>query len=245
MRSKHLTRVPRWAVGRGRMGCGAAALGALTVLAACSSGGGGTTASVGHDHPSSTAPTRSSVLSTALPTGDADAAAPAPAATSSTSAPTEISIPSIGVNSHLQALGLNKDGSLQSPSKWQVAGWYADGIRPGDPGPAVIAGHVDSVNGPAVFYRLTRLKPGETATVTQRNGHRLTFVVDTVNQYPKNRFPTAAVYGPTALPVLRLITCTGDFDRAAHSYVDNLVVTAHLKAPTPLSALAIATATTT
>lgn len=165
----------------------------------------------------------------ALPSGDPDAAAPGPAAVSHTSAPASINIPSIGVHSSLQALGLESDGSLVSPSKWQVAGWYAGGVRPGDPGPAVVAGHVDSVNGPAVFYRLKEVKPGQTAVITQRNGHTLTFVVDTVNQYPKNKFPTAAVYGPTALPVLRLVTCTGDFDRAAHSYVDNLVVSAHLR----------------
>lgn len=169
------------------------------------------------------------VAPAALPTGNSDATAPAPAAVSRTSAPASISIPSIAVHSSLQALGLDSDGSLVSPSKWQVAGWYAGGVRPGDPGPAVIAGHVDSVHGPAVFYRLKELKPGQTAVINQRNGHKLTFVVDTVNQYPKNKFPTAAVYGPTALPVLRLVTCTGDFDRAAHSYLDNLVVSAHLR----------------
>lgn len=235
MKPMHRTPVPHPAVDQRRpLACGAAALGALTVLAACSPGGGTTTATAEPVHPSSTESTQS----TALPTGEADAAAPAPAATSSTSAPVAITIPSIGVHSVLQALGLNKDGSLESPSKWQVAGWYADGIRPGDPGPAVIAGHVDSVNGPAVFYQLKDLKPSQTATVTQRNGHRLTFVVDTVSEYPKNRFPTAAVYGPASLPVLRLITCTGDFNRAARSYVDNLVVTAHLKSPTLLSAVA-------
>ncbi len=241
MKPMHRTPVLHPALDRRRpLTCGAAALGTLMALAACSSGGRATTATAQPVHPSSTASTQSTARTTALPTGDANATAPAPAATGSTSAPVAITIPSIGVHSVLQALGLDKDGSLESPSKWQVAGWYADGIRPGDPGPAVIAGHVDSVNGPAVFYRLKHLKPGQTATVTQRNGHRLTFTVDTVSQYPKNRFPTAAVYGPTSIPVLRLITCTGDFDRAAHSYVDNLVVTAHLKASTPLPAVATA-----
>ncbi|MDQ2838695.1 MAG: sortase [Actinomycetota bacterium] len=132
------------------------------------------------------------------------------------------------MQSRLQALGLNKDGTLQTPSQWQQAGWYSRGVLPGELGPAVIAGHVDSVSGPAVFFRLKELKPGDTAAVIQRNGHVLMFEVDTVQEYPKDKFPTALVYGPTPVPVLRLITCTGDFDQAAHSYVDNLVVSTHL-----------------
>lgn len=132
------------------------------------------------------------------------------------------------MDSSLQSLGLLPDGALQSPSQWQVAGWYAKGILPGDPGPAVIAGHVDSVNGPAVFFRLKQLRSGDAIIVTRKDGRRLHFVVDQVQQFPKNRFPTAAVYGPTPTPVLRLVTCTGDFDRSKRSYVDNLVVSAHL-----------------
>lgn len=233
--------------GRPSHRCGAipgiAALAALTVLAGCSHDGatsGDAAGTAGRTTAVSTyagtASTQSpTATSTALPTGDADAAAPAPAATSVTSAPAAITIASIGVHSALQPLGLEKDGSLQAPTKWQVAGWYADGVRPGDPGPAVIAGHVDSVNGPAVFSKLTKVKPGQTVTVTQRSGHTLAFVVDTVIRYPKNKFPTAAVYGPTPLPVLRLVTCTGDFNTTTHHYVDNLVVSAHLQTRTPFS----------
>ena len=121
------------------------------------------------------------------------------------------------------------DHSLQPPSHWNEAGWYADGVRPGDPGPAIVVGHVDSVSGPAVFYRLRDLRPGAVALIRLRTGRTLTFVIDTVQVYPKDQFPSAAVYGPTALPELRLITCTGDFDRNAHGYVDNLVVSAHLE----------------
>lgn len=218
-----------------------AAVAAVTALAGCSHDGatttGSTTAVSTHAGTASTRPAAASstALPTGLPTGDADATAPAPAATSVTSAPAAISIASIGVHSALQPLGLEKDGSLQAPTKWQVAGWYADGVRPGDPGPAVIAGHVDSVNGPAVFSKLTQVKPGQSVTVTQRSGHKLAFVVDTVTRYPKNEFPTAAVYGPTPLPVLRLVTCTGDFNTTTHHYVDNLVVSAHLQARTPFS----------
>jgi hypothetical protein len=142
--------------------------------------------------------------------------------------PDHLTIKTIGVDSDLERLGLLPDHTLQSPAQWDEAGWYAGGIRPGDPGPAVIAGHVDSVSGPAVFYRLRDLRPGAVALIRLRTGHTLRFIVDAVHVYPKTQFPSTAVYGPAALPELRLVTCTGDFDRRAHSYVDNLVVTAHL-----------------
>jgi sortase (surface protein transpeptidase) len=139
-----------------------------------------------------------------------------------------LSIPEIGVDTALQPLTLLADGTLQSPSRWGRAGWYADGVRPGDPGPAVIVGHVDSYLGPAVFYHLRDLRPGAVVMVREETGTVLRFVVDTVRAYPKNRFPTAAVYGPTPLPELRLVTCTGEFDYVAESYLDNLVVSAVL-----------------
>jgi sortase (surface protein transpeptidase) len=92
----------------------------------------------------------------------------------------------------------------------------------------VIAGHVDSTAGPAVFFSLRDLRRGDAVLVVDRRGTVHHFVVDGVRSYPKDRFPTASVYGPQPLPVLRLITCTGAFDEAARSYVDNLVVSAHL-----------------
>lgn len=163
-----------------------------------------------------------------LPHGPTGPAHAMPATLSSVAVPTRLTIPAIGVTTSLEPLGLLPDHSLRPPSQWDEAGWYADGVRPGDPGPAVILGHVDSVSGPAVFYRLRDLRPGAVALVRLRTGRTLTFVVDTVRTYRKNEFPSAAVYGPTAIPELRLITCTGDFDWAAHSYLDNLVVSAYL-----------------
>lgn len=163
-----------------------------------------------------------------LPHGPTGPAHAAPIATPPAALPVQLTIPAIGVDTPLEPLGLLPDHTLQPPTQWSEAGWYADGVRPGDPGPAVIAGHVDSVSGPAAFYRLRHLQPGAVALVRQHTGRTLTFVIDTVRAYPKNQFPSAAVYGPTPLPELRLITCTGDFDWSAHSYLDNLVVTAHL-----------------
>ena len=159
------------------------------------------------------------------PTGPAHPAAPTPPRTA---LPTHLTIPTIGVRTSLEPLGRLPDRTLQPPSRWDEAGWYADGVRPGDPGPAVVVGHVDSRSGPAVFHRLRDLRPGAVALVRLRTGRTLTFVVDSVQVYRKNEFPSAAVYGPTALPELRLITCTGEFDWSADHYLDNLVVTAHL-----------------
>ena len=141
-------------------------------------------------------------------------------------APVRVRIPAIGVDSRLESLGRDRDGVLQSPTKWQVAGWFAEGVRPGDVGPAIIAGHVDSVSGPAVFYNLTKLKPGDEVLVTRADRSTVRFTVRRTDEYPKLKFPTDAVYGPTPVPTLRLVTCTGDFDYQARSYLDNFVVTA-------------------
>ncbi|MDQ2750991.1 MAG: class F sortase [Actinomycetota bacterium] len=144
------------------------------------------------------------------------------------SPPIHLTIASIGVSTDLQRLSLVHKGSLQAPTKWEVAGWYANGVVPGQVGPAVIAGHVDSTRGPAVFYRLHELAAGATISVTEQNAKVLHFVVDDVREYPKKYFPTKTVYGPTPTPELRLISCTGEFDHSSHSYLNNVVVSAHL-----------------
>jgi hypothetical protein len=140
-----------------------------------------------------------------------------------TAAPARIRIPDIGVDAPLEALHLLPDGNLAAPRAWEEAGWYADGTRPGEIGPAVIAGHIDSTHGPAVFFRLDRLRPGARIEV-ERAGRWLSFRAVSIAEYPKNAFPTAEVYGPTPDPQLRLITCGGAFDRGHGSYLDNTVV---------------------
>ena len=142
--------------------------------------------------------------------------------------PAHVAVPRLGISSSLQRLHLLKNGELQAPSAWMEAGWYADGIRPGNVGPAVIAGHVDSTLGPAIFYRLREMRVGDKILITEVGGKVLTFVVSEVRSYAKDRFPTDTVYGPTAVPELRLVTCTGDFDYVHHNYLDNLVVFAVL-----------------
>ena len=142
--------------------------------------------------------------------------------------PVRLQIPAIGVSTPLVKLGRLPDGSLEVPKDWDTAGWYDKGPRPGQPGPAVILGHVDSQTGPAVFYQLRALRPGDTVRVGLADGRILVFRVQRVQRYPKDEFPTEAVYFPTLNRELRLITCGGEFDYAARSYRDNIVVYATL-----------------
>jgi len=143
-------------------------------------------------------------------------------------APERVRIPAIGVDSALESLALDAEGALGAPKAYDHAGWYADGTRPGDVGPAVIAGHVDSHTGPAVFYRLHQLKQGDTIEVARSGGTTAKFRVLAVRKYPKKAFPTDEVYAPTPNAQLRLITCGGAFDQSSRSYVDNVVVYAVL-----------------
>jgi sortase (surface protein transpeptidase) len=142
------------------------------------------------------------------------------------SPPVRVEIPAIGVSSSLVELGLNPDGTMQVPGDFQVAGWFTGGPQPGQLGPAVIAGHVDSRTGPAVFYRLRDLRPGDQVRVVRADHRVVRFRVDSLASYPKRSLPGEAVYGATTAPVLRLITCAGTFDRSRHSYRENLVVSA-------------------
>ena len=140
--------------------------------------------------------------------------------------PTAVSIPAIGVQRDLVDLGLAADGSAEVPTDFDDAGWFTGGGRPGSRGPTVLLGHVDSTAGPAVFSELRSLVAGDVVEVTVADGTVARYAVTGTEQVPKDRFPTAAVFGATTADVLRLVTCTGDFDRGARSYVDNLVVTA-------------------
>jgi sortase (surface protein transpeptidase) len=144
------------------------------------------------------------------------------------STPVRIQIPAIGVDSKLMALGLRDDGSLEVPPTGFPAGWFTQAPTPGELGPAVIAGHVDWAGSPGVFFSLRDLAPGDTITVAREDGSRARFLVDSVQQFPKDAFPTDQVYADIDHAGLRLITCGGSFDRAARSYRDNIVVFAHL-----------------
>lgn len=139
--------------------------------------------------------------------------------------PVRLRIPAIGVDIPLQRLGLAPDGTIAAPD-WQRAGWYEGGPRPGQPGPAVLLGHVDTTAGPAVFYRLDTLRPGDAVTVERADHTSVTFRVAGRLQVAKSAFPADLLYAPTLSPVLRLVTCGGKFNKKTHHYFDNIVVTA-------------------
>jgi hypothetical protein len=138
--------------------------------------------------------------------------------------PVRVTIPAISVQSDLVDLGVDDTGALVPPSDFAQAGWFAAGPVPGEVGPAVIAGHVDSRRGPAEFFRLEELAVGDIVQVTRSDGRDVGFRVTRVAQYPKDHFATGEVYGPTTGPELRLITCGGSFDSSRRSYRDNVVV---------------------
>jgi hypothetical protein len=160
------------------------------------------------------------------PPAQLSAAVAAPAA--AVPPPTDVAIPRIDARSSLLELGLEEDRSIQVPEDPDLAGWYTGGPRPGETGPAVIVGHVDSWTGPGVFHRLGEVVPGDEILVRRADGSVLRFSVTRVEQHPKDAFPTDAVYGDTDGPELRVITCGGSFDRTARSYRDNVIVWADL-----------------
>lgn len=148
----------------------------------------------------------------------------APPALGQGALPVRILIPSIGVDASITNLGLASDGTIQVPSDPSQAGWYRLGPAPGDAGPAVILGHLDSTTGPAVFARLAGLRVGDQVLVTRADGSQVRFHVDRLATFAVSSFPTEAVYGATPDPVLRLITCSGTFNRALGRYLSNVVV---------------------
>ncbi|WP_116051267.1 class F sortase [Amycolatopsis palatopharyngis] len=145
--------------------------------------------------------------------------------------PTAISIPTIGVQSSMITLGQNPDGTMEVPQPgpdYDKTGWYKHSPTPGELGPSVIAGHVDSAEkGPSVFFRLGAMQAGDQVSVTRADGTVAEFTVDRVEQYEKDQFPTLDVYGNTDTAQLRLITCGGEFDDQTDNYLDNIVVYAH------------------
>jgi len=152
------------------------------------------------------------------------------AAPAARSLPVSLSIPAIGLKVSLSQLGLNRNGTIQVPTDFQQPGWYRFGPSPGQLGSAVILGHVDSYRGPAVFYRLRDLQPGDAVAVALADGVTAHFVVRQVAMYLKAHFPTVQVYAPHGYSELQLVTCGGVFDPLAGSYLSNIVVYTNLVA---------------
>ncbi|TCC00206.1 class F sortase [Micromonospora zingiberis] len=140
--------------------------------------------------------------------------------------PVEVRIPRIGVRAPLVPVAADRAGALEVPplDRPGVAGWYRPGVSPGESGNAVLVGHVDAPDGPAVFFELGRLRPGDTVHIARADATVVRFAVDAVEAYPKESFPTDLVYGPGTAAGLRLITCGGRFDQGSGEYVDNVIV---------------------
>ncbi|GLX96715.1 class F sortase [Herbidospora sp. NBRC 101105] len=144
------------------------------------------------------------------------------------SRPVRLDVGRIGVHVDLMMLGLNPDGTVQVPEEPEDAGWYAPGYAPGEPGGAVILGHVDGEGRRGVFHDLGRMRRGDTIGVTRADGRTARFTVTSVERVAKSRFPAERVYGPLDHPALRLVTCGGSFDAATGHYRDNVIVYADL-----------------
>jgi len=145
------------------------------------------------------------------------------------SRPIGIDIPSIGVRTR-NFVDLDQDakGVLEVPTDYSSVGWYKGGTSPGQLGPAILVGHVDSKNGPAIFYKLGALKPGAKVKIARKDGSTATFQIDVIRTFAKNKFPTNEIYGATDRAELRLITCGGTFDPKTGHYDQNVIAFAHL-----------------
>jgi LPXTG-site transpeptidase (sortase) family protein len=142
--------------------------------------------------------------------------------------PSRIDIPAIAASAPVIPLGLNADRTLEVPSNFGETGWFTGGPEPGEPGAAVIVGHVDSQSGPAVFYRLRALRAGDVIKIRLKDNSTVRYIVYSTLAAPKNRFPAKLVYSQTKKPTLRLITCDGQFDSSTGHYLDNYIVFARI-----------------
>jgi hypothetical protein len=161
-------------------------------------------------------------------TGSSGLPAPAGATVARGSPPVRLRLPPIGVDSSLVRLDSKPDGTLEVPSDFDKPGWYMRGPAPGEAGPAIILGHLDSYTGPAVFWRLSSLHPGDPVEVRREDGSELAFRIYRVATFSTDAFPTTDVYGPTPGPELRLITCGGTFSLSRRQYLGNVVAFASL-----------------
>jgi hypothetical protein len=202
--------------------------GAEAVLGSHSAGSGGPSGSSSAESWSRPSPASlSEKAERAQPTPARGQLAPARGQPAQVADPVRVSVPALKIAARMQALHLDKAGRLVPP-KYGLAGWYAAGPEPGEIGPAVIAGHLDSKDGADVFAGLGQAREGQRIRVGLEDGKTLSFRVTHVGQFSQANFPTQRVYGDTNRPELRLITCGGDYDHAAGHYLDNVVVFAHL-----------------
>ncbi|MEX2550744.1 MAG: class F sortase [Nitriliruptoraceae bacterium] len=138
--------------------------------------------------------------------------------------PERIVIPAIGVDADIGRAGIGADGEMEVPEDFADTSWFTPSVKPGRVGPSVITGHVDSRRGPAVFFDLKELEPGDEIEIHGDDGEVVVFAVTRVEQHAKDDYPRETVHGATDGPELRLITCGGIFDRSIGHYDDNIIV---------------------
>ncbi|WP_431920893.1 class F sortase [Micromonospora wenchangensis] len=148
------------------------------------------------------------------------------------SRPVRLTVPAIKVAAPVTPVGQARDGSIDVPplDRHDETGWYDRGPTPGEPGRAIIVGHVDSKEGPSVFYDLRKLTPGDTIEVTRDDRRVVVFRVDSVEFFDKSALPADRVYGRDGPPALRLITCGGQWIGGRTGYADNVIAFASLAA---------------
>jgi len=144
------------------------------------------------------------------------------------SSPVSLLVKDLGIDAPIITVGREPNGTMELPKSFSSTGWYRFGPTPGETGPAIIVGHVDSIRGPAVFWKLGQIAPNQLVEVKRADGLVAKFVVTAIKQYEQSSFPTEEVYGNIDYPGLRLITCGGQFDRASRKYSHNIVVYAKL-----------------
>ncbi|WP_084599539.1 class F sortase [Pontibacillus chungwhensis] len=143
--------------------------------------------------------------------------------------PTHLSIPAIDVDTQIEKVGILDNGQMGVPDSTKTVGWFEPSTKPGNTGNSVIAGHVDSYKGPAVFFYLKDLEKGDEVTVTDKDGEKRTYIVKALESYPYDNSPIEEIFGTTDKKRLNLITCTGTFDQETNNHLERLVVYTELK----------------
>ena len=145
------------------------------------------------------------------------------------SVPTSISIPNIDVEASVVKVGLEKDGSLETPDLFSdLVGWYEYGPTPGEKGPAVLVGHVDTYKGPSVFWNLSKLNKKDVIEIARKDSQVVKYEVTKIETYPQDRFLTEKVYGNIDHAGLRIITCGGAFNYVTGKYSHNTIIFARV-----------------
>ncbi len=138
--------------------------------------------------------------------------------------PSRLYIPAIDLHANVEFVEVLDNGQMGVPNRSDAVGYLPNGTLPGAAGNAVMDGHYDSRNGPAVFYRLKQLKTGDIIVVKNERGEAIEFAVQSVRTYGKSAAPIAMIFGPSAEPRLNLITCAGKFSRKLKEHQERLVV---------------------